>query len=68
MRKNIEWLKEYIQNEISNRGLDENKQIRIDFAGLGEDEEIVAAASELGFEAQEAENDGLGVYWIYKPL
>lgn len=60
----IESLKNYITEEIKEKGL-ENNQIQIDFTDLFEEfEELKTAAEQLGYQVQEGE--GLGVYWIYK--
>ena len=61
---NIEYLKNYIREEIKTRGFDKYNQIEIDFAGLGEEEEILLAIEELGYLA--GEGYGLGVYWVAK--
>lgn len=62
LKTRIEGLKDYINNEIEERGL-KNNQIEIDFAGLGEYEEITEASRQLGFDIVESE--GQGVYWLY---
>jgi hypothetical protein len=62
-RITVESMKEYIREEIQERGLDEYNQIDIDFSGLAEEEEIRQAAKELGFEAEEG--DIYGVFWVY---
>ena len=65
LKQEIESLKNYIREEIKTRGL-ENNQIEIDFAGLGEEEEIFTAAQELGYKIETG--TGQGVYWIYEEI
>lgn len=62
--EDVEFLKKYINKEITERGLDEHNQIEIDFTGLGEKETIIKATEQLGYEVEKGE--GQGVYWIYK--
>ena len=64
MSRTIE-LKEYIQNQISDRGFDENGDILIDFSGLCDDTDVILAAAELGYEATPAQR-GEGCWWISK--
>lgn len=64
----IDWLtvneiKEYIQRKIKEEGF-ENNQIEIDFSGLASEEEVKQAASELGYNIEEGE--GEGVFWVYE--
>lgn len=69
-------MKDYISKQIEQRGLDENKQILIDFNGENvTDEEIMEAAKELGYSAESAFKDTTdefcygvpyGYWWIYK--
>jgi len=69
-------MKDYISKQIGERGLDENKQILIDFSGENVmDEEIMEAAKELGYLAESAFKDTTdefrfgvpyGYWWIYK--
>ena len=69
-------MKDYIAKQIGERGLDENKQILIDFNGSdATDEEIIEAAKELGYLAESAFKDTTdefcfgvpyGYWWIYK--
>jgi len=61
-RKNF--IIDYIQTEINDRGLDENNQIQIDFSGLCEIEEAEEVAKELGFSTEPGQ--GRGVLWLYK--
>ena len=63
MRRNVESMKEYIQEQIQERGFDDYRQIEIDFAGLAEKEEICQATKELGYEIEPGE--GQGVFWVY---
>ena len=66
MTKTIESLKDYIQEEIKTRGL-ENNQIEIDFTDLFKDFlELETAADQLGYSVQSGE--GQGMYWIYKEI
>ena len=68
MNKNtIESLKNYITEEIEQRGIKDN-QIAIDFTDLYEEfEEIRVAAEQLGYIAEEGNNgEGFGVHWLYK--
>ncbi|NLO52120.1 MAG: hypothetical protein GX103_13295 [Bacteroidales bacterium] len=62
MNSKIEMVKEYIQDEIQERGF-ENNQIEIDFAGICEESETIQAAKELDYLATPGE--GQGVWWIY---
>lgn len=63
MTKTIESLKNYIQEEVKEKGLD-NNQIEIDFTDLFEDfSEFETAADQLGYSIQSGE--GQGMYWIY---
>jgi hypothetical protein len=67
MRRNVvKSMKEYIQEQILERGLDEYKQIEIDFSGLAEEEEIRQAAKELGYEVDYS--DVYGLFWIYEEV
>ena len=71
-------MKDYILKQIGERGLDENKQILIDFSGENPtDEEIIEAAKELGYLAESAYKDTTdefrfgvpyGYWWIYKEV
>ena len=65
MSRTIESMKEYIQNQISDRGFDENGDILIDFSGLCDDTDVILAAAELGYEATPAQS-GEGCWWISK--
>ena len=65
LKQEIESLKNYIREEIKKRGF-ENNQIKIDFAGLGEEEKIFTAAQELGYEIKTG--TGQGVYWVYEEV
>jgi hypothetical protein len=65
LKQEIESLKNYIREEIEKRGF-KNNQIEIDFAGLGEKEEIFTAAQELGYEIEVGK--GQGVYWVYEEV
>lgn len=62
-RTTVKEIKELIERKIKEKGF-ENDQIEIDFAGLAEEKEIKQAASELGYNIEEGE--GEGVYWIYE--
>lgn len=53
--------KEYIENEVEERGLSYNEDILIDFAEY-EEVEVINAAAELGATAFKAE--GQGMWWI----
>lgn len=62
----IESLKSYINDEIKERGL-ENNQIEIDFTDLFDDiTELKEASEQLGYEVEAGE--GFGMYWIYKEI
>jgi methionine salvage enolase-phosphatase E1 len=61
MLKN-EIIKQHIQGRIREHGF-ENNQIRIDFADLAEDKDVIQAATELGYNAEPA--TGAGCWWIY---
>lgn len=58
---NVEYAKEYIVKEMKESGLDE---VKIDFADLCTEEEVIEAVNELGFECIQAE--GQGVWWVWK--
>ena len=62
-RTTINEMKELIQRKIKEEGF-ENNQIEIDFAGLCEEVELLQAASELGYNIEEGE--GEGVFWVYE--
>ena len=62
-RTTINEMKELIQRKIKEEGF-ENNQIEIDFTGLASEEEIKQAASELGYQAEPSE--GEGVWWVYE--
>lgn len=61
---NLEYAKQYIENEIRERGL-KNDQIEINFSDICEEKEVVEAAKQLGYEADN-ENCTEGTWWIYK--
>ena len=62
----VELLKNYISEEIKQRGLEDN-QIYIDFTNLFNDiSELEEASRQLGYKLEKAENLGFGVYWVYK--
>lgn len=65
LKQEIESLKNYIREEIKERGF-KNNQIEIDFAGLGEEKEIFTAVKELGYEIETG--TGQGVYWVYEEV
>jgi len=59
-----ESLKNYIEEQITEKGFDENGDILIDFADLCKVNEVLEIAKELGYAAEKAE--GQGVWWISK--
>ena len=52
-----------IKNTIYENGFD-NNQVRVNFADICTEEETVAAAHAMGFEA-EKDGDNDGMWWIY---
>lgn len=58
------YAKKVIREKISEEGLGENNQIRIDFTDLANEEEIIEAAAELGYSAEPA--TGAGCWWIFR--
>jgi hypothetical protein len=63
VQKPDDYAKKVIREKISEEGLGENNQIRIDFTDLANEEEIIQAATELGYNAEPA--TGAGCWWIY---
>ena len=61
----IESMKEYIRNQINERGFGEYGDILIDFSGLCDDTDVILAAAEAGYEATLAQR-GEGCWWISK--
>lgn len=55
-------MKKFIKEKIKEEGFD-NKQVKVDIAGLFEVEEFRRKAMEMGFRVEEGE--GSGVYWLY---
>lgn len=60
---NLENIKNYIKEEIEERGFQDN-QIEIDFSGICEEKELKEACTEMNFKCEKGE--GQGVWWIYK--
>lgn len=74
---NVEYAKQYIKEQIAERGLNQDGQILIDFADICNDEEIMEAAESMGYEAECAAGSyneetgnkmGQGQWWIYKEV
>lgn len=61
---NTEYAKQYIEEQVAERGM-ENDQIEINFSGICAEEETIQAAKELGYEADN-ENCAEGTWYIYK--
>lgn len=57
-RTTVNGIKELIERKIKEEGFN-NDQIEIDFAGLAEEEEIKQAISELGYQAEPSEGEGI---------
>lgn len=62
----IEILKGYIQDQISEKGFDQNGDLSIDHSGLAEHTDIILAASELGYFAFPScdIHDGEGISYV----
>lgn len=56
---------EIVKEMILNAEFDDYDQVKIDFADIATDTEIINVAAELGFCAEHAQ-EGQGVWWIYK--
>lgn len=59
----INFVKQYIKEQVISRGLDQYGQIRIDFAGICTESETKKAAKALRFETYPAE--GQGCFWLF---
>lgn len=68
MVKQVEYMNNfvacYIRECIGEHGLDEHGQIRIDFSGIAEEDDVVVTATEMGFQILYPEDDGEGVLWL----
>lgn len=62
--KNLEFTKNYIKEQIQQRGLDENNQIEIDFSDICTKDDAISSAFSLGYSLEQGE--GQGVWWLVK--
>lgn len=63
----IEMVQNYINEQIKENGMDEQQQIKINFSDICEEKDVIEAAEELGYCADNTDCTE-GTWWIYKEI